>query len=181
MKVLIKQAQIVCSSSPFNGQLKDIFIVNGIITAIADSITENADQVIEVQGLHASIGWMDLFAHFCDPGFEYRETLETGAAAAAAGGFTEVMVLPNTNPAIHSKSQIEYIVQKSKALAVNIHPVGAVTKNTEGNELAEMYDMQASGAAAFSDGTNAIQNSGLLIKALQYIKTFSGTIIQVPD
>ena len=181
MKVLIKQAQIVCSSSPFNGQLKDIFIVNGIITAIRDSITENANTVVEVQGLHASVGWMDIFAHFCDPGFEYRETLETGAAAAAAGGFTEVMVLPNTNPAIHSKSQVEYIVQKSKALTVNIHPIGAVTKNTEGNELAEMYDMQASGAAAFSDGINAIQNSGLLIKALQYIKTFNGTIIQVPD
>jgi dihydroorotase len=76
---------------------------------------------------------------------------------------------------------VEYIVQKSKALTVNIHPIGAVTKNTEGNELAEMYDMQASGAAAFSDGINAIQNSGLLIKALQYIKTFNGTIIQVPD
>jgi len=181
MKVLIKQAQIVCSSSPFNGQLKDIFIVNGIITAIRDSITENANTVVEVQGLHASVGWMDIFAHFCDPGFEYRETLETGAAAAAAGGFTEVMVLPNTNPAIHSKSQVEYIVQKSKALTVNIHPIGAVTKNTEGNELAEMYDMQSSGAAAFSDGINAIQNSGLLIKALQYIKTFNGNIIQVPD
>jgi len=181
MKVLIKQAQIVCSSSPFNGQLKDIFIVNGIITAIRDSITENANTVVEVQGLHASVGWMDIFAHFCDPGFEYRETLETGAAAAAAGGFTEVMVLPNTNPAIHSKSQVEYIVQKSKVLAVNIYPIGAVTKNTEGNELAEMYDMQSSGAAAFSDGINAIQNSGLLIKALQYIKTFNGNIIQVPD
>jgi dihydroorotase len=124
---------------------------------------------------------MDIFAHFCDPGFEYRETLETGAAAAAAGGFTDIMVLPNTNPAIHSKSQVEYIVQKSKALAVNSHPIGAVTKNTEGNELAEMYDMQDSGAIAFGDGINAIQNSGLLIKALQYIKTFNGTIIQVPD
>ena len=181
MKVLIKQAKIVCSSSPFNGLLKDVLIDNGIITGIADSINENADQVIEEPGLHASIGWMDVFAHFCDPGFEYRETIETGAAAAAAGGFTDVLVLPNTNPAIHSKSQVEYIVQKSKGLAVNIHPIGAVTKNTEGNELAEMYDMQASGAAAFSDGINAIQNSGLLIKALQYIKTFNGTIIQIPD
>lgn len=181
MKVLIKQAQIVCSSSPFNGQLKDVLIDNGIITVIADSITENADQVIEEKGLHASIGWMDTFAHFCDPGFEYRETLESGAAAATAGGFTEVLVLPNTSPAIHSKSQVEYIVQKSKELAVTVRPLGAVTKNAEGNELAEMYDMQASGAAAFSDGINAIQNSGLLIKALQYIKTFNGTIIQIPD
>jgi dihydroorotase len=164
MKVLIKQARIVCPSSPFNGQLKDILITNGIIAAIADSIAENADQVIEETGLHASIGWMDVFAHFCDPGFEYRETLESGTAAAAAGGFTDVLALPNTNPAIHSKSQVEYIVQKSKGAIVNIHPVGAVTKNTEGNELAEMYDMQASGAAAFSDGinTSGLMNEGII-------------------
>ena len=181
MKVLIKQAQIVCSSSPFNGQKKDILIDNGIIAAIADSILENTDHIIDEPGLHASIGWMDIFAHFCDPGFEYRETLESGIAAAAAGGFTDVFVLPNTNPAVHSKSQVEYIIQKSKSLAVQVHPVGSVTKNTEGNELAEMYDMKASGAVAFSDGTNAIQNSGLLIKALQYIKTFDGTLIQIPD
>lgn len=181
MKVLIKQAAIICPTSPHHGQTKDIFINNGIITSIKDSITEKADTIIEEKGLHVSIGWMDIFASFCDPGFEYRETLESGAAAAAAGGFTDVMILPNTNPSVHSKSQVEYIVQKSKSLPVNIYPTGAVTKNTDGNELAEMYDMQQSGAVAFSDGINAIQNSGLLIKALQYVKTFNGTIIQIPD
>src|SRR5689334_8080171 len=103
MKVLIKQASIVNPTSPVNGQKKDIFIHNGIIKAIGDSINEKADQVIEQPGLHVSIGWMDLFAHFCDPGFEFRETLETGAAAAAAGGFTDVMALPNTHPTAHSK------------------------------------------------------------------------------
>lgn len=181
MKVLIKQATIVSSSSPHNGLTKDILIENGIIARVGDAITDSEARVIQQQGLHVSIGWMDIFSHFCDPGFEYRETLETGAKAAAAGGFTDVMVLPNTSPAIHNKSQVEYIVQKTKALPVNIHPVGAVTKNSEGNELAEMYDMQKSGAVAFGDGTNAIQNSGLLIKALQYVKTFDGTIIQIPD
>ncbi|MFI5134018.1 MAG: dihydroorotase, partial [Chitinophagales bacterium] len=92
-----------------------------------------------------------------------------------------VMVIPNTNPVLHSKSNIEYIVQKSKSLPVNIHPIGAITKNTEGNELAEMYDMKASGAIAFSDGINSVQSSGLLVKALQYVKAFDGTLIQVPD
>jgi dihydroorotase len=181
MKVLIKQATIVSPSSPFNGLTKDILIENGIIAGISDAITDAAATKIEQQGLHVSIGWMDIFSHFCDPGFEYRETLETGAHAAAAGGFTDVMVLPNTNTAVHNKSQVEYIVQKAKALPVNIYPIGAVTKNTEGHELAEMYDMQQSGALAFGDGINAIQNSGLLIKGLQYVKTFDGTIIQVPD
>ena len=181
MKVLIKQATIVCPSSSFNGQTKDILIDKGIITKIDDSIIEKTDQLIEQPNLHVSIGWMDVFSNFCDPGFEYRETLETGTNAAAAGGFTDVMLLPNTNPVIHAKSQVEYIVQKAKSLAVNIYPVGAVTKNAESNELAEMYDMRQSGAIAFSDGINAIQSSGLLIKALQYVKVFNGTIIQIPD
>ncbi len=181
MKVLIKQATIVSPSSPFNGLIKDIFIDNGFIRAINDNISAGDATVVEEPGLHVSIGWMDIFAHFCDPGFEYRETLETGANAAAAGGFTDIMLLPNTNAAVHNKSQVEYLVQKAKALPVNIYPIGAVTKNAEGNELAEMYDMQQSGAIAFGDGINAIQNSGLLIKALQYVKTFDGTIIQIPD
>jgi dihydroorotase len=181
MKVLIKQATIVSPTSPYNGLTKDILIDKGIIAQIGDNISDNDVEIIEQPGLHVSIGWMDIFSHFCDPGLEYRETLETGAQAAAAGGFTDVMVLPNTHTAVHNKSQVEYIVQKSKLLPVNIYPIGAVTKNTEGNELAEMYDMQQSGAIAFGDGINAIQNSGLLIKALQYVKTFDGTIIQIPD
>jgi dihydroorotase len=182
MKVLIKQATIVDSSSPLNGKIKDILITEGIIDKIADHIENAAGAtIIDQEGLHISIGWMDIFANFADPGFEYRETLETGAAAAAAGGFTDVMVLPNTKPVVDSKSQVEYITQKSKPLPVTIYPIGAVTKNAEGNELAEMYDMQHSGAIAFSDGIHAIQNGGLLLKALQYVKVFDGTIIQIPD
>lgn len=181
MKVLIKQATIVCSASPFNGTVKDILIDNGLIKTIADNIDSAGAELITQSNLHVSIGWMDSFSHFCDPGYEYRETLETGANAAAAGGFTDVMALPNTNPALHNKPQVEYIVQRSRALPVTIHPIGAVTKNTDGIELAEMYDMRQAGALAFGDGTNAIQNSGLMIKALQYVKTFNGTIVQVPD
>ncbi len=93
--------------------------------------------------------------------YEFKETLETGAAAAA-GGYTHVFVVPNTNPVIHSKSQVEYIKEKSRALPVNIHPLGAITKNAEGKELAEMYDMFSSGAVAFSDGLKPVQSSGVL-------------------
>ncbi|MBN8676483.1 MAG: dihydroorotase [Chitinophagales bacterium] len=181
MKILIKQASIIDPSSPFNGQTADIFIENGIITRIGSSLTEKADKEIAVPGLHVSPGWVDVFANFADPGYEFKETLETGAAAAAAGGYTDVFVIPNTNPCIHNKSNVEYIVQKSKSFTVNIHPIGAITKNTEGKELAEMYDMKASGAVAFSDGINPVQSAGLLVKALQYIKPFDGILIQVPD
>ncbi len=181
MKLLIKKARIIDPNSPFNGQIIDIFIENGIISALSPDLSVVADEEINIEGLHVSPGWMDVFANFADPGHEFKETLETGAAAAAAGGYTDIMVIPNTNPCIHNKSGIEYIVQKSKSLPVTVHPIGAITKNTEGKDLAEMYDMRASGAIAFSDGINCVQSSGLLLKALQYIKTFQGTLIQIPD
>lgn len=181
MRVLIRQAIIVSTSSPHNGQKKDILVENGLISSISDNIAETADLVIEKPGLHVSIGWMDTFAQFCDPGFENRETLETGTLAAACGGFTDVMVIPNTNPTLSTKSQVEYVVRKSIVNGVALHPIGAVTRNTDGKELAEMYDMANSGAVAFSDGIKAIQDSGVLLKALQYVKAIGRTVIQIPD
>ena len=181
MKILIKQACIVDPTSSFNGQITDIFIENGIVKQIGQKLSATADKEINIDGLHVSPGWMDIFSNFADPGYEFKETLESGAKAAAAGGYTEVIVIPNTNPVIHNKANIEYIIQKSRSLSVNIYPAGAVTKNAEGKELAEMFDMQISGAIAFTDGINSIQSSGLLLKALQYVKAFDGTIIQLPD
>ncbi len=181
MSVLIKQARILCQSSPFNGQTKDIFIHNGYIRQIDSTLHTEATYVINEPGVCISAGWMDGFSHFTDPGLEYRETLVSGAAAAAAGGFTDVLVLPNTNPVIHNKSQVGYILQKAASLPVNIHPIGAITQNAEGKELSEMYDMQRAGALAFSDGIKSIQSPGLLLKALQYVLAFDGTIIQMPD
>lgn len=181
MNILIKQAKIADSSSPFNGQTADIFIENGIIISIGKKISKKADKEISIEGLIISPGWVDVFAHFNDPGKEHKETLETGANAAAAGGFTDVMVIPNTQPTLHNKANIEYITHKSKSLPVTIHPIGAITKNAEGKELAEMYDMHSSGAVAFSDGLNPVQSAGLLLKSLLYVKAINSTIIQIPD
>ena len=181
MKILIKRACIVDPTSSFNGQITDIFIEDGVIKHIGEKLPGAADKEINIEGLHVSPGWMDIFSNFADPGYEFKETLETGAQAAVAGGYTDVIVIPNTNPIIHNKANIEYIIQKSKSLPVNIFPAGAITKNTEGKELAEMFDMQISGAIAFTDGINSIQSPGLLLKALQYVKAFDGIIIQLPD
>lgn len=181
MTIFIKQACIIDPSSSLNGQITDIFIENGIIKQIGKKLSLSADKEISIEGLHVSPGWMDVFSNFADPGYEFKETLETGAQAAAAGGYTDVIVIPNTNPVVHNKANIEYIIQKSRSLPVNIYPAGAVTKNTEGKELAEMFDMQISGAIAFTDGIHSIQSSGLLVKALQYVKAFDGIIIQLPD
>jgi dihydroorotase len=181
MKILIQQARIIDRSSPHNGTIRDILVDNGRIAAIGTELTVAADKVIRHPGLHVSPGWVDIFSHFCDPGYEYKETLETGAAAAAAGGYTDVFVLPNTRPVVDSKSQVEYIRRVAATLPVDIHPIGAITRGLEGKDLAEMYDMRHSGAIAFSDGTLPVQSAGLLLKGLQYVKAFDGVIIQVPD
>lgn len=178
MKVLLRNVIItsIAQKDP-----TDILIENGIITAIRLNIEAEADHVIQKKNLHVSIGWMDCFADFCDPGNEHKETLVTGANAAAAGGYTEVMLIPNTNPLGDNKSQVEYLVQRRNSLPVTIHPLGAITKNAEGRELSEMYDMHHSGAVAFSDGINSLQSSGIMLKALEYVKAIDATIIQLPD
>lgn len=181
MKILFQQVTIIDRQSPHNGQIRDIFIEDGHIRAVAQDLRVEADRVIRHKGLHVSPGWVDIFSHFCDPGLEYKETLESGAEAAAAGGFTDVFVIPNTKPVVDSKTQVEYIRGKSAHLPVNIRPIGALTRGLEGKDLAEMYDMRNSGAVAFSDGTSPVQSAGLLLKGLQYVKAFDGVVIQVPD
>lgn len=181
MKVLIKQAQVIDPLSPAHGTVQDIFIESGIIREIKPQIEVEADQLIDGNDLFVSAGWVDVFANFADPGYEYKETLVTGSQSAAAGGYTDVFVIPNTKPVIDAKSQVEYICHKSASLAVSIHPIGAISKNCEGKELAEMIDMRSSGAIAFSDGLNPVQSAGVLLKALQYVKAFDGVVIQIPD
>ena len=181
MTILIRKARIQDPGSSFHQSVKDVLISNGHISKIEDQLNDQAEKVIERDGLTICPGWVDIFSDFCDPGYEHKESLETGALAAAAGGFTHVFLVPNTSPAIHSKSQVEYIIEKSRNLPASLHPIGAITKNTEGKELAEMYDMKQYEAVAFSDGLNAIQSAGLLIKALQYVKAINAVVIQLPD
>lgn len=179
MQLLLKKVTILSPTSKYHLKKKDILIKNGIIEKIADSITEKAKTIIDEKNLFASIGFMDIFSDFSEPGLEHNETIETGIKTALAGGYTDVCLIPNTNPVVQNRTAIEFIKQKSGI--VNLHPIGAVSKNTEGNDLAEMYDMQKSGAIAFSDGKKSLQNTGLLLKALQYIKTFNGVIIEIPE
>ncbi|RAJ82178.1 dihydroorotase [Chitinophaga dinghuensis] len=181
MHILLKNVKILAPSSPFHGQQKDISIHNGIIQQVADHLEDSHATVISGENLHVSAGWMDIFSHFSDPGQEHKEDLYSGVQAAAKGGYTTVMVVPNTQPALHTKAQVEYVISKTRHSAVNVLPIGAATKNLEGAGLAEMYEMKQAGAVAFSDGWKPIQSPGLLLKALQYIKAFNGTLIQLPD
>lgn len=178
MKVLLQQVTIICPTTTYHKQVKDILIEDGIIKEISDNINAKNIEIVKGNNLHVSIGWMDIFANFAEPGYEHKETLQTGANAAAAGGFTDIMLIPNTNPIVDSKSQVSYLIEKSKNLPIHIHPIGAVTKNTNGEALAEMYDMFDSGAVAFSDGTKPIQQAGVLLKAMQYVTAKNAVIIQ---
>jgi len=180
MLVLIRQARIIDTQSEFNNKVVDLLIEDGVLHTIAATIDAKADTIIEADGLHVSPGWVDVFADYREPGFEHKETIETGLNAAAAGGFTDVLMGPNTNPTLSTKSIIQYVLQKAKGHAVTLHPLGAATQNTEGKELAEMLDMRAQGAIAFTDGWKTIQNANLVLKALEYIKAFDGTFIQIP-
>ncbi len=160
---------------------QDILLHNGRIEAIEDHIsTPKAATVWESPNLCVSPGWLDVGVYAADPGYEHREDLTTAAAAAAAGGYTAMACFPNTDPALHTKSEILYVKNKAKDLPVHCYPIGAVSQGCEGKDMAELFDMHAAGAVAFSDGKRAVQDAGLLLRALQYTKAFNGLIINVP-
>ena len=114
MTTLIKQVKIADVQSPFNGKIKDILLDNSKIVSITDNCTEKADKIIDGKDCFVSPGFVDPFVHFCDPGMENRETLNTGALAAQQGGFTTVFTLPNTQPTVDTKSQVTYIIEYIK-------------------------------------------------------------------
>lgn len=176
MKTLIKNAMIIDVNSAYNCTINDMLIDNDKIVAIDKKIDIETAKVIEFDNLHVSTGWFDLKANFGDPGYEDKETLETGALAAMNGGFKTVALSPSTNPVIQSKSQIEYVVSKSKDLGIKILPLGAATINQEGKQMAEMYDMFTAGAVGFTDDKNSIQNAQLFTALLQYANNFGAKI-----
>ncbi len=178
MKILIKSAKIIYPGTPLNGETADILVESGIIKAIKKNIKPGGIKtVIEQDDLHVSPGWFDMQAHFCDPGYEYKEDIRSGMEAAAHGGFTGVALSPATHPPVYSKSQVEYILGKADGNLVDVFPVGALSHKMEGKELSEMYDMKLSGAVAFSDDTNSVMDSGLMYRALLYSKSFGGLIM----
>ncbi len=180
MSFLIKSATVIDSQSAYHGKQVDILIEHNTISAIGKSIKTTAQKKITGKNLFVSPGWVDVFADYCDPGFEQKETISSGLKAAAAGGFTDVLLVPNTIPLISNKAMVEYVQQKSQGNRVSLHVMGAVSKQTEGKELAEMMDMQAQGAIAFTDGWHPLQNAGLMLKALEYVKAFDGILVQLP-
>ena len=176
MRILIKQAKILDKQSTHNGKTLDILIQDGLITEIGAKITNDVAIVIEHPDLHISQGWVDLKAHFCDPGEEHKETIKSGLDAAAYGGFTHVATLPSTKPVIDNKSQVNYLLSHAESEACDLHPMACITEGMKGESLSEMYDLHQHGVRFFSDDLVPL-NSGILYRALLYSKNFGGTIV----
>ncbi|MDX1478418.1 MAG: dihydroorotase [Saprospiraceae bacterium] len=181
MRLLIRKALVVDPQSSHHKKRLDLFIRNGKIARIGRNLKESADNIVESANLHVSTGWVDIGTQVCEPGFEHREDLTSAAAAAVAGGYTVLACFPNTDPTLHSKSEIEYIRNRSRSLPLEVYPIGAISRNCAGKEIAEMQDMSVAGAIAFSDGRHPVQDTGLMLRSLQYVRTFDGLIINRPQ
>lgn len=178
MNLLVKSAVIIDASSKHHNKKRDLLITNGVIEKIAASIPNTDERKeIKLNNLHISQGWFDSSVSFGEPGFEERETIKNGLKVAALSGFTSVALNPNTNPVVDSKADIEFVRSKAKGNAVSLYPVGALTQSSKGIDLAELYDMQQTGAIAFYDYQKSITNPNLLKLALQYTQSFNGLCI----
>lgn len=181
MNVLIKTATIIDSASPFHNQVCDVLIEKGKISKIASSIDNtNNYKTINLDNLHLSQGWFDSSICFGEPGFEDRETIENGLKTAAKSGFTSIALQANTNPIIDTNANIAFVLSKAQNHAVKLLPIGALTKNSDSVDLAELFDMKNAGAVAFSDYKKPITNPNLLKIALQYASNFDGLVCSFP-
>ncbi len=155
----------------------DLRVSDGVIVGIETSVSRDDAEIVDCEGKYLSPGWMDMHVHLREPGQEHKETLETGCAAAAAGGFTAVACMPNTNPPIHTRDVVEFIRDRTAENVVDVYPIACVSKEREGETLAEMADLVAGGAVAFSDDGSPVQNSGLMRHALEYASMLDRPII----
>ncbi|MBS1644918.1 MAG: dihydroorotase [Bacteroidetes bacterium] len=182
MSCLLRKVIVLDHDSSYHEKKVDVLIGGGKIQIGQDLDDAGCERIWDGTNddLYLTPGFVDVFADYREPGFEQKETIKTGSATAAKGGFTDVFLLPNTKPTVDTRAGIDYVRQKSGYFGVRLHPLGAVSQQLEGKALAEMMDMYQGGAVAFSDGWKPIQNSGLMLKALEYVKAFDGVVIQLP-
>ena len=178
MNLIIRQAKIIDPKSNFHNQIVDLKIVDGKFEKIGTNLSNSENlQEVNLENLHVSAGWFDTSVCFGEPGFEDRETIANGLNVSAKSGFTGVCLQPNSFPIIDNQSQINFVKNKAVGFATNLFPIGALTKNSEGKDMAELFDMKNVGAIAFGDYNKSIENPNLLKIALQYVQDFDGLII----
>ncbi len=182
MNLLLKSAIIVdASNKEHHLKKRDLLIENGIISKIATTINvDDKTKVINLKNLHVSLGWFDTSVSFGEPGYEERETISNGLLTAAKSGFTDLILNPNSHPLPDSCSDIIFLLNAAKSHATNLHPLGSLTVKSEGEHLAELYDMKNAGAVGFFDFKRPVYNANLLKIALQYTQNFDGLIHSFP-
>ena len=183
MNILLKSAKIV---SPGNSSLhlkkRDILVKKGIIEKIATSLpTPSNTKVFAHKNLHVSIGWLDTSVCFGEPGHEERENIKNGLQVAAQSGFAHIILNPNTDPIPDTSSDIVFLKERGKSMGCRLHPLGSLTKNSSGMDLAELYDMHNAGAIGFYDFKKQIINPNLLKIALLYAQNFDGLVFSFPE
>lgn len=167
MKILIKHGRVLDPDTRKDG-IYDVLTEDGVIRKVAPEIEEPADQVLEAEGCWVMPGLIDLHVHLRDPGLTHKETVETGAAAAAHGGITTIVAMPNTKPVVDDEHKVSYVHNKAKSCTlVHVLQAGAVTKGQKGEELADIEKMAAAGAPAISEDGKSVMNSGLYRKAMK--------------
>jgi dihydroorotase len=178
MKIIIRNVKVVSKNSELDSKIIDVKIVNGIVQEIGSDIKVTSDfEEIKIEDLHISEGWFDSSVSFGEPGFEDRETIKNGLLIAAKSGFTAVALQPNSFPVLDNQSQIQFVISKAASSATQLFPIGALTKNSEGHDLAELFDMKNSGAIAFGDYQKNIANANVLKIGLQYVQDFNGLVL----
>lgn len=178
--ILLKNAHILDSASDHHDSKKDILIDQGIIKEIGDNLSADDAQVIDHENLHVSIGWIDSSVSFGAPGLEERQSIKNGLATASKSGFTSILLNPNNQPNPENAAGIRSLKSLYKNKLVDVHPLGSLTLNQDGEHLAELFDMHEAGCAGFYDFKKSISNANLLKIALQYTKSFSGLVHSYP-
>lgn len=177
MKLLIKNGHVIDAKTGLDG-IFDLLAEDGRIIEISTDINADGCEIIDAAGKYVLPGLVDAHCHLRDPGFEYKEDIESGTKSAAKGGFTSIACMPNTNPVTDNESVIKYIINKARQEGcVNVYPIGAITKGQKGEELAEIGEMKFAGAVAISDDGKPVKSASLMKKALQYASIFDITVI----
>lgn len=170
MTLLIKNGRVIDPASK-QDTMSDVLVQDGIIAKVMPDIQETADQQIDAKGCYVMPGFIDLHVHLRDPGFEHKETVETGAAAAAHGGFTTIVAMPNTKPVVDNADVVNYVHNKAKSVTkVNVLQAGAITKKMEGLQLSEIEKMVQAGSPAISEDGKSVMNAYLLQEAMKLAK-----------
>lgn len=179
MPILIQNGRVIDPASNTD-RVADVLIVDGRVTGVEPGISPPSNtETFDATGLIVAPGFIDIHVHLREPGFEHAETIESGSRAAAAGGFTSVCCMPNTKPVNDSKTVTSYIVEQArKKAAVNVFPIGAITKGSGGEELAAIGAMKAAGAVAISDDGLPVMNARVMRRAMEFARSYDLPIIQ---